>query len=122
MGWRVSASGVITSLEAAPAVVKKLKLVGHPFKVIPLMPHLRQPLHGLGVAVHLLILTCTFLALQLDDVAAWVDGNRLLVSQLLQSYMTRIRRAVSDLIADHDREEPFQYAVCEQSTPRPCQF
>lgn len=33
MGWRVSASGVITSLEAAPAVVKKLKLVGHPFKI-----------------------------------------------------------------------------------------
>lgn len=32
-GWRVSASGVITSLEAAPAVVKKLKLVGHPFKI-----------------------------------------------------------------------------------------
>jgi 40S ribosome biogenesis protein Tsr1 and BMS1 C-terminal len=32
-GWRVSATGVVTGIEAAPAVVKKLKLVGHPFKV-----------------------------------------------------------------------------------------
>ena len=31
-GWRVSATGVVTAIEAAPAVVKKLKLVGHPFK------------------------------------------------------------------------------------------
>jgi 40S ribosome biogenesis protein Tsr1 and BMS1 C-terminal len=36
-GWRVSATGVVTGIEAAPAVVKKLKLVGHPFKVFYLV-------------------------------------------------------------------------------------
>lgn len=38
-GWRVSATGVVTGIEAAPAVVKKLKLVGHPFKVQQHNPH-----------------------------------------------------------------------------------
>lgn len=54
-GWRVSASGVVTSLEAAPAVVKKLKLVGHPFKVIPLSsPAPHMPLYTASpVAPHL---------------------------------------------------------------------
>lgn len=44
-GWRVSATGVVTGIEAAPAVVKKLKLVGHPFKV-------RRALEGLGCYRH----------------------------------------------------------------------
>lgn len=33
-GWRVSATGVVTALDAAPKVVKKLKLVGAPTKII----------------------------------------------------------------------------------------
>jgi len=37
-GWRVSATGVVTAVEAAPAVVKKLKLVGHPFKASSWLP------------------------------------------------------------------------------------
>ena len=33
-GWRVSATGVVTALDAAPKVVKKLKLTGTPTKIL----------------------------------------------------------------------------------------
>ena len=33
-GWRISATGVVTALDAAPKVVKKLKLTGTPTKIM----------------------------------------------------------------------------------------
>jgi len=33
-GWRISATGVVTALDAAPKVVKKLKLTGAPTKIM----------------------------------------------------------------------------------------